>query len=228
MGLQGVLYREYLLASSLKIIDWINKYCKFLILFLPSIALLPFSTDSYDTNDYPFCTMSGVVWNFTVLYGFVWMILLPSLVMVSRTIFKVYRGNPELGNKLFARIGLYYMITLVSWIPRTAYRIIEYMGGHPSLTLCSSAFDYVLLRNSIFCHIYQWKKVTANVWWTLLLERKISPARLGSGIWRSWSADLINHPHRIFWRFFWEQWHLYVIFVDIINYEYVVCPKRID
>ena len=139
MGLQGVLYREYLLASSLKIIDWINKYCKFLILFLPSIALLPFSTDSYDTNDYPFCTMSGVVWNFTVLYGFVWMILLPSLVMVSRTIFKVYRGNPELGNKLFARIGLYYMITLVSWIPRTAYRIIEYMGGHPSLSLYAAA-----------------------------------------------------------------------------------------
>ena len=56
MGLQGVLYREYLLASSLKIIERINKYCEFLIFCLPSIALLPFSTDSYDTNDYPFCT----------------------------------------------------------------------------------------------------------------------------------------------------------------------------
>ena len=70
MGLQGVLYREYLLASSLKIIERINKYCEFLIFFLPSIAILPFSTDSYDTNDYLFCTMSDVVWNFTVLYGF--------------------------------------------------------------------------------------------------------------------------------------------------------------
>ena len=62
-------------------------------------------------------------------YGVVWAILLPSVLLVSHTIFEVYRTNAALANSLLSRIGLYYLITLVSWIPRTVSTAIEISGN---------------------------------------------------------------------------------------------------
>ena len=110
MGLQGLLYRYYFRPDEMKVIDFINKYCEYVV-FIPSlISFLPLSTDSYDEDDEPYCTMSSTVWNFTVLYGVVWIILLPSLALVIHTIVTVYRSYPEMGSKLFSRLGFYYIL----------------------------------------------------------------------------------------------------------------------
>ena len=135
MGLQGLLYRYYLLTDKFKVTEWINKYCEYVVFIPPLISFLPLSTGAYDEDDEPYCTMSTTVWNFTVLYGLVWAILLPSLALVVHTIVTVYRSFPEMGSSLFSRLGFYYLITLVSWVPRTAFRIAQSAGA-------ISAMDY--------------------------------------------------------------------------------------
>ena len=128
-GLLGLLYRYNFRSDEIKVMDFINKYCEYVV-FIPSlISFLPLSTESYDKDDEPFCTMSSIVWNFTVLYGVVWMILLPSLALTIHTIVTVYRSFPEMGRKLFSRLGFYYIIALISWIPRTAFRVAQSAGS---------------------------------------------------------------------------------------------------
>ena len=48
MGLQGLLYRYYFRPDEMKVMDFINKYCEYVV-FIPSlISFLPLSTESYD------------------------------------------------------------------------------------------------------------------------------------------------------------------------------------
>ena len=136
MGLLAITYRYFVLEDNIKIMEKINKYCEYIIFIPPLFALLPFSTpgsygtannSSVENNSY--CTLHGSAWNLSVNYGVVWAILLPSVLLVSHTIFEVYRTNAALANSLLSRIGLYYLITLVSWIPRTVSTAIEISGN---------------------------------------------------------------------------------------------------
>ena len=131
VGLLVVSYRYHFFEE---IADWVQflfNHSIYLILGFPLITLLPFSTDSYTNSNEVWCTMQvdtqvTNIWAFVIFYAWAWSILLVSTIILIYTMCQVYSIDKEIGKNLFSTTGMYAIISILAWVPRTAARFTNF------------------------------------------------------------------------------------------------------
>ena len=132
-------------------------------------------------------------------YGVVWAILLPSVLLVSHTIFEVYRTNAALANSLLSRIGLYYLITLVSWIPRTVSTAIEISGNRTNSGYSATHFTVYISGILYFAVFISERQSLAlfEEFFKAANETNMSSESLGSVVILEDTLSVLNRPSNL-------------------------------
>lgn len=127
IGLLVISYRYHFMDDTFGLTNLIQKYSLHFVTIIPLITLLPFITNSYSNDNDVWCTMKTSsrttnVWAFCTFYGWAWLILNLSTLVLVITMYQVYIVDREIGMKLFSTTGMYAIIAILSWLPRTAIR----------------------------------------------------------------------------------------------------------
>jgi hypothetical protein len=129
--LMTIMYYNMFVLNNPRIDTIIRKYCvKGLALFC-FITLLPFSTNSYGTTGELWCSLSiysqfSNLWAFLIFY--IWIILGLCFCIFLFGYICYYFSKHEVGidrKSLFSSIGIYILISILSYIPRVLPRIIN-------------------------------------------------------------------------------------------------------
>ena len=141
IGLLVVSYRFYFFEDTYSVMNTIDKYWLHLITIIPSFSLIPFCIAIANNDDIvsdvgadEWCTIdtSGTLLYlvmFIYFYSLVWMILLVSAIVLGYTMYQVYTLDEMVGKQLITTIGLYSIVSLLSYIPITYVRM-SYFSDH--------------------------------------------------------------------------------------------------
>ena len=147
IGFLVISYRYHFFTETVRVSTFIKNWSIILVVVIPLITLLPFISRSYDTHKGPWCAVSGKKrdhsWAFGVFFAWVWVILGSSAFSLSYTMIEIYNIDPTIGRKMFSTVGMYSIISIVTWIPRTAAQIINFRRG--SLTTNQWLYSYIPL-----------------------------------------------------------------------------------
>ena len=128
-----IMYRNIIFEDSLPTLKSIvTKWSEWIIFVFPAIpASMPFITNSFG-GDGIWCAIThGPLANMMALialYGWAWVLLGLTFLVMLRTVVQVYRIDREMTSKLFTAVGYYVVLALLSWVPRTEeriYRIVD-------------------------------------------------------------------------------------------------------
>jgi hypothetical protein len=127
VGLLVISYRYHFMEDTLGVTQFIEKYSNYLVGVLPLITLLPLTTGSYSNHNDVWCTMQTDsfltnLWAFVIFYFWAWPILIFSTIVLYYTMHQVYSIDREIGFKLFSTTGMYAIVSILSWVPRTVAR----------------------------------------------------------------------------------------------------------
>lgn len=130
IGLLVISYRYHFMDDAHNIMKFIHKYSVYLVTLVPLVTLLPFITNGYMNDNEVWCTMqtnsaTTNAWAFGTFYCWAWLIMVISTVVLSVTMYQVYSIDKEIGMKLFSTTGMYAIISILSWVPRTASRFFN-------------------------------------------------------------------------------------------------------
>ena len=133
IGFLVISYRYHFFLDSIGVNRFIQNWALYTIGIFPMITLLPFSTRAYGTNKGPWCSISGGkedhTWTFSIFYIWVWLVLFFSLVWMVVTMIQIYKIDKTSGHRLFSTVGMYSMISIVTWIPRTVEQALHFTRG---------------------------------------------------------------------------------------------------
>lgn len=127
IGLLVISYRYHFIDDTYDITKFIHKYSIQMVAGIPLVTLLPFITNSYMNDNEVWCTMQTNstitnAWAFGTFYCWAWLILIISTLVLVVTMYQVFSVDKEIGKKLFSTTGMYAIISILSWVPRTAAR----------------------------------------------------------------------------------------------------------
>lgn len=139
-------YRSFVLEDYYDSRARIMKYGIYIILIFPVITAIPFATGSYNVNDDDdnrgWCTPSfehDSSWTLGIYFIWVWLCLLGAIGMLIYSGFRVCRKDKIVGKSFFSSIGLYVAVAILSWIPRSFVRLVQY-DHSPSIFLFFAAY----------------------------------------------------------------------------------------
>lgn len=156
-GLLVLHYRSFF--NSKNQIICLEKYSIWIILILPGISLLPFTTNSFN-NDYDnFCTFhlssyTEAFWALFVLYLWSWIIIFLTIFFFSYSFYHIYKIDKRMAQKLFSSLGLYVIISLFSWIPRTILSLKVLINDDDSENIVIQSFYPVLISGILYFLVY--------------------------------------------------------------------------
>jgi hypothetical protein len=147
-GLLVVSYRYHFLEDRHGIMTFIQKYSILMVAVFPLITLLPFITNSYSNDNEVWCTMQiehGWTrrWAFLVFFLWGWLIIIYSTGVLGFTMYQVYTVDKEIGLSLFSTTGVYAMISIMAWIPRTAIRFAAHVDATHDLNNMGFLYAYL-------------------------------------------------------------------------------------
>lgn len=133
IGFLVISYRYHFFLDPLGISKFIQQWSLYLVVVLPMITFLPFSTNTYEAHEGPWCAIGGHrddhSWTFGVFYVWVWLILFCSAIWLAITMVQIYKVDKLSGRRLFSTVGMYSIISIVTWIPRTVEQVINFTSG---------------------------------------------------------------------------------------------------
>jgi hypothetical protein len=109
----------------------ISNYSGYIIVLFPLISLIPFATNDYQvTNNNPWCAPphngENTNWTLGVFYVWIWLLLFVSLIIVFYTFAQLWKTSDRATiRKFFSTVGLYSVLALLSWVPRSIVRMLK-------------------------------------------------------------------------------------------------------
>lgn len=145
IGLLVILFRYHFMEDTFGFTNFIQKYSVYLVSIIPLITLLPFITNSYNNDNDVWCTMetnsvTTNVWAFCTFFVWTWLILVFSTLVLMQTMFKVYSIDKDMGMRIFCTTGMYSIIAILSWVPRTAARF--WNGNNENMDRTAFLYSY--------------------------------------------------------------------------------------
>jgi hypothetical protein len=160
VGLLVWSHRRNCFGGALEFTSWLQKYGAAIVFGIPLITLLPFTTNSYANFHDVWCTMhtdtiSTDIWAIAICYFWVWFVLLIATITLIDTFYRVYKANPRIGFKLFSTIGMYCIISICAWIPRTVARFSHFGGEHLDSVSFVYAYMVVFISGILFTIVFK-------------------------------------------------------------------------
>jgi len=178
VGLLVISYRYHFFEEKADSVKLVFKYSVLLVLGFPLITVLPFITDSYSNNNDVWCTMqvhtkTTNIWAIAIFYFPAWSILLISTIILVYTMCQVYSIDQEIGSNMFSTTGMYSIISILAWIPRSIARFINYGGGEVDNNAFLYAYIPVYVAGILYTCVFLREKKSL-----LLFDR-----------WSDWTGD---------------------------------------
>lgn len=133
IGFLVISYRYHFFRDSLGINKFIQNWALWLVILFPTITLLPFITSAYQEHSGPWCSIGShwddYTWTFVVFYLWVWIILFSSAIWLAYTMVQIYKIDKSSGHRLFSTVGMYSIVSIAAWIPRSAEQLMNYTSG---------------------------------------------------------------------------------------------------
>lgn len=153
-----VIYRNIFFPESLISLNRIvSQWSEIIVFIAPAIpACTPFITNSFGDEGTHWCAIiNGSQANymaFVSLYGWAWLFITLTASVLVWTVVEVYRVDSLLTSKLVSTVGMYVVVAILSWIPRTEarlYRLLthsHYTGFYvDTIVLYASGLVYLLV-----------------------------------------------------------------------------------
>jgi hypothetical protein len=130
MGVLVLYFVNYLTSYSGLWLSTIAKYKEFVIFCFPLITLLPFSTNSYGEAFDVFCGLPSdnptqSLWAILVLHLWLWLVILFSIVLLGKVLYKTMKVDSNIAKKIFTTVGIYLIVTMLAWIERSVPRLMQ-------------------------------------------------------------------------------------------------------
>jgi hypothetical protein len=130
IGLLTLHYCNHVLFSNLEISHFLSNTKYYWIFGFPLIALLPFSTNSYGTEQDVWCTITssskdGQVWFVAAQFLWIWVILVFSICMIIYVVYRASQLDHGVAHSIFSSIGIYVFVSVLCWIPRSLTKTIQ-------------------------------------------------------------------------------------------------------
>lgn len=97
------------------------------VLIFPMITFLPFIDNIYVPPDSPWCSLpysAGLNWVLGVYLVWVWAVLISSLISSFDLARRLMTTSGKLFKSYLTTIGMYTVVSLICWIPRTIVRFL--------------------------------------------------------------------------------------------------------
>ena len=195
VGLLVVSYRYHFFEDSNDVMKNIEKYWLYVIILFPFLVMVPFMM-SIITNEDSVTAVGSSEWctirtsgtalymvSFVLYYTCIWGILLFSTVFLSCTMYEVYVVDEMVGMKLMSTTGMYVIISIVSWIPRTCIRMINFSDEDPGSTSWIIAYMPVFISGMLLTLVFLSEKKALLLFDRSVAEHQFSwepPSRLQS------------------------------------------------
>jgi hypothetical protein len=120
-----------------RINKWISYYGHYFIFGLPVITVFPFITDSYGVSNNNWCTLPSKSrrsndWAVGIFYGWIWILLLVNILQLTYSLYRSLKYDREVCRRLVLSIGLYILLTILCWLPRTVPRFVHLFVSYDS------------------------------------------------------------------------------------------------
>lgn len=142
----------------------ILKYGIYVILLFPLITLLPFVDGTYtaessdadgDDDTRGWCTPPNrVSWSIGVYFIWVWLFLILIVVLFSNSLYRIYQRDKAFAKTFSTTIGLYVIISIVSWIPRAFERFIRYNDPSTNTIILFIAYLPINISGILYVFVY--------------------------------------------------------------------------
>lgn len=166
VGLLVVSYRYHFFEDINDVMKTIEKYGLYFVLIFPFLVMIPFlvsiitnedSVTAVGVSEWCNVRTSGTVLymvSFVLYYSCIWCILLFSTIFLSCTMYEVYMVDEMVGMKLMSTTGMYSIISIISWIPRTCIRMINFSDEEPGNTSWFVAYMPVFISGMLFTLVF--------------------------------------------------------------------------
>eukprot|EP01040_Poterioochromonas_malhamensis_P001489 gene1489-1577_t len=129
----------------------------FFVLVFPMITFLPFIDKIYVTPDSPWCSLpysSGLNWVLGVYLIWVWMVLIMSLLSSFDLAHRLMTTSGKLFRSYLTTIGMYTVVSLLCWIPRTIVRF----SGNDTNTARFAAYIPIYVSGMLYSLIFRYSR----------------------------------------------------------------------
>lgn len=170
-----VLYRNFLFEESFPTLTGIvHRWSEWIVFVLPALpAVTPFTTNSFG-GDGKWCAIiigpKSDLMALIALYSWAWILLVWTFYVLMQTLIRVYKVDKEMTSKLVGSVGMYVVVALLSWIPRTEARLYrsiahrDYTGFYvDTLVLYCQGLVYCLVFLSSRTSLSKFEDFTENV-----------------------------------------------------------------
>lgn len=152
VGMMVQIYRNLFVDDKHDWTAFINSYVEYIAFVFPLITVLPFSMHMYYGEAGTWCaeplyTWVQILWFWMVSLLWTYAVILYSIVALSRTLYTVYRADPEMASKLVKTIGLYAVVSLTVWffLVGSAFRTFEHAYSNLIVYLCGILYFAIFL-----------------------------------------------------------------------------------
>lgn len=158
-------HRSSLLEDFFRSRQLILKYGLYVILLFPIITVLPFTNGGYgsteEDDNQGFCVLSfnrDATWEVSVFFVWVWLLMLIILLLMAILQYRLYHAEKMLAKNLFSTIGLYVIVGITFWIPRSFERMARYGHSDSSLIVMLIAYYPVDISGILYTLIFLYEQ----------------------------------------------------------------------
>jgi len=122
-----ISYRYHFFEDTYGVNRIINKYYLHIAFIGPMIAVIPYADNSYSRTIGPWCTLASSTYTTGIIvkifYLWIWLMLVIASICLVITVVQAYRIDRDYCLRFMSRTGMYAIISILCWIPRTATRL---------------------------------------------------------------------------------------------------------
>lgn len=122
-------HRSTIIENTIDIKRMIYDYGPYFLFLFPLIAFFGFPGHAYRESSDAFClipTDFNRISFFSLYFIWIWLIQIFCTYRILNTLKNIYKYDKRLAKRFFSRIGLYIIISIISWLPRASIRFIEH------------------------------------------------------------------------------------------------------
>jgi hypothetical protein len=158
-------HRSSLLEDFFRSRQLILKYGLYLIVLFPLITILPFTDGGYglqqEDDNQGFCVPSfnrDAKWELSIFFVWVWLLMIVIACLMALLQYRLYRSDKVLAKNLFSTIGLYVIVGILSWIPRSFERMARYSDNNAAVTVFFIAYFPVNISGVLYTIIFLYEQ----------------------------------------------------------------------
>jgi hypothetical protein len=173
VGAMVYTHRWSILDPSVKVRGAVIRVGEAILFIFPMIVFIPFADEAYVLPNSPWCSRpysaQDLRWYLGVYLAWVWVVLIGSIISSIDLSVRITLTSKRLLKSYLTSIGLYTIISLICWIPRTLARFLgpdnDYTRfvAYIPIYLSGMCYAYIFKRNQVTMEMYELSRMDSYI-----------------------------------------------------------------